>query len=146
MGSFYNTFFVLPRQLYDCILYTGRISHIFSVLYFLLVKFFPISADSSLYGHIIRGIGLNNNLSSVFSSAGPSCHLGYKLISSFRGIIFTRIERHIRSQHAHKRHIFKVVALCYHLGAYKYICSSVSKFFENVHISVFTAYGIRVHS
>ena len=66
-----------------------------------------------------RIVSLDHRLARLLSAPGPARRLGQELERPLAGTVIRRIERHIRRQDAHQRHIGEIMSLHDHLGPHQ---------------------------
>src|SRR5690554_363842 len=93
-----------------------------------------------------RVVSLHNNPALFFFSSCSSRYLRYKLKSLFIAAEIGKIQRQISVKYANKGNILKVMPFYYHLSSHKYLSFARGKIPQNIHMRIFTLYGIVIHS
>ena len=103
----------------------------FAMQNFLRVKLAIVLLYGRLHGKMIRMIGLHHYLAGQGPAACAPCHLGNQLKSALCASIIRHIQRAVRRQHAHQRHVFKIMAFGNHLRADEHIGLLLGKRLKN---------------
>ena len=64
-------------------------------------------------------VGLDDRAARTFAASGPADDLRQQAVRPLGGVVVLRVERKVRVQHTHERHVFKIQPLGNHLRAKK---------------------------
>ena len=64
-------------------------------------------------------VGLDDRAARALAASGPADDLRQQAVRPLGGVVVLRVERKVRVQHTHERHVFKIQPLGNHLRAKK---------------------------
>ena len=117
-----------------------------ALLQLLLREAFEIVVAGKLHRRAVRRIGLHHDLAFDLATPSAACHLHQKLQRALRRSEIWQIQRQIRIQHAHQRHIWEIEAFRDHLSADHEVDLLRPELPQEVAELVFALDGIRVHA
>ena len=94
--------------------------------------------------HVVLGrVGLDHGTSRLTAPSGPPDHLCQQIEGALRRPVVIHIQRRVRAEDAHQRHIFKIQSLGHHLRSQQYRHPLLLKLPQDGLVS--HGYGVRVH-
>ncbi len=95
---------------------------------------------------MLRTVGLDDHLSGLVVPAGPARGLGQQLERPLPASEIRRVQRQIRRQDPHKRHIGKIMALHDHLGPHENVRLPFRERGEDLLVTALARGGIQIHA
>ena len=95
---------------------------------------------------VLRLVGLDDHLPRCFAPACAASHLGQQLKGALPGAVVGQVQRHVRSHHAHQRHLGKVQPLGDHLRSHQDAGATGAELVQQLLVSVLAGGGVNVHA
>ena len=135
--------FLLPRHRHGELVGKGRVSPQLPKLDLRVIEPLIILLRRRL-DHVVLGrVGLDHSSSRLTAPSGPPDHLRQQIEGALRRPVVIHIQRRVRAEDTHQRHIFKIQSLGHHLRSQQDRHPLLLKLPQDGLVS--HGYGVRVH-